>query len=67
MAGLLVVPLIEGKTAFMGYLGKKADSEKKLLNDVFEEGDRYFNSVDLMRLDRDYYVYFSDRIGDAFR
>ena len=42
--GLLMVPRIEGTTAFMGYLGKKADSEKKLLNDVFEVGDRYFNS-----------------------
>ncbi|XP_060586557.1 long-chain fatty acid transport protein 2-like isoform X2 [Ruditapes philippinarum] len=65
--GLMIVPLIEGKTSFQGYRGKKADSEKKLVYDVFTKGDKYFNTGDLMKVDKDYYVYFSDRVGDTFR
>ncbi|KAL4227252.1 hypothetical protein ACF0H5_012698 [Mactra antiquata] len=65
--GLMVVPLIDGKTSFQGYRGKKEDSEKRLLYDVFEKGDKYYNSGDLFRVDKDYYVYFNDRIGDTFR
>ena len=34
---------------------------------MFEKGDKYFNSGDLMKVDKDYYLYFNDRIGDTFR
>ena len=57
-----------------GFLrGKKlyqADSEateKKLLYDVFEEGDCYFNFGDALVQDKEYFLYFYDRLGDTFR
>ena len=51
---------------FSGYADKAA-SEKKILTDVFERGDRWFRTGDLMRQDSDGYFYFVDRIGDTFR
>ncbi|CAB1319073.1 unnamed protein product [Coregonus sp. 'balchen'] len=45
----------------------KANKEKKLLRDVFKEGDVYFNTGDLMLQDHRDFVYFRDRIGDTFR
>jgi fatty-acyl-CoA synthase len=38
-----------------------------VLTDVFEKGDRWFRTGDLMRRDRHGYFYFVDRIGDTFR
>ena len=40
---------------------------KKLLTDVFEAGDVWFRTGDLMKKDADGYIYFVDRIGDTFR
>ncbi|HTQ13066.1 MAG TPA: long-chain-acyl-CoA synthetase [Rhizomicrobium sp.] len=54
-----------GKT-FDGYT-RKADTEKKVLRDVFEKGDAWFRTGDLMRRDAHDYFYFVDRIGDTFR
>jgi len=51
---------------FSGYADKEA-SAKKILTDVFEKGDRWFRTGDLMRQDGDGYFYFVDRIGDTFR
>ncbi|MGV3579182.1 long-chain-acyl-CoA synthetase [Brevundimonas sp.] len=51
---------------FSGYADKAA-SEKKILTDVFQRGDRWFRTGDLMRQDREGYFYFVDRIGDTFR
>ena len=51
---------------FEGYT-KKADSEKKVLRDVFSKGDAWFRTGDLMRRDEHGYFYFVDRIGDTFR
>ncbi|KAK3601065.1 hypothetical protein CHS0354_029291 [Potamilus streckersoni] len=65
--GLLIVPLIPGKTAFDGYKGKKESTEKKILRNVFQDGDIYFDTGDLMRVDNNYYLYFNDRVGDTFR
>jgi len=55
-----------GQQRFEGYTDK-VDTEKKILRDVFEEGDAYFATGDLMRRDPDGYIYFADRIGDTFR
>jgi fatty-acyl-CoA synthase len=51
---------------FEGYVDR-ADSERKILRDVFAPGDAWFRTGDLMRRDRRGYFYFVDRIGDTFR
>ena len=51
---------------FEGYTNEEA-SEQKILRDVFEPGDAWFRTGDLMRRDEDGYFYFVDRIGDTFR
>jgi fatty-acyl-CoA synthase len=51
---------------FEGYTNR-AESDKKLLHDVFKQGDVWFRTGDLMRRDEHGYFYFVDRIGDTFR
>jgi fatty-acyl-CoA synthase len=51
---------------FEGYTNEEA-SEKKILRDVFEPGDAWFRTGDLMRKDEKGYYYFVDRVGDTFR
>ena len=52
---------------FDGYVGKKELTGSKILRNVFKEGDAYFNSGDLLTVDEEHFVYFTDRIGDTFR
>ena len=54
------------RNRFEGYNDEQA-TKKKILRDVFEEGDMWFRTGDLMRKDKDGYIYFVDRIGDTFR
>jgi fatty-acyl-CoA synthase len=56
----------DARTEYSGYVSK-TESEKKVLHDVFEKGDRWFATGDLMKTDADGYFYFIDRIGDTFR
>jgi fatty-acyl-CoA synthase len=57
----------EGSSAsFDGYVSPE-DSDRKVLRDVFEPGDAWMRSGDLMRKDARGYYYFSDRLGDSFR
>lgn len=51
---------------FNGYTDRQA-SERKILRDVFADGDRWFRTGDLMRRDSAGYFYFIDRIGDTYR
>jgi fatty-acyl-CoA synthase len=51
---------------FEGYTSDEASS-RKILRDVFEPGDAWFRTGDLMRRDKQGYFYFVDRIGDTFR
>ncbi len=51
---------------FEGYTNSE-ESEKKILRNVFEPGDAWFRTGDLMRTDEHGYFYFVDRIGDTFR
>ena len=51
---------------FEGYTERR-DSEQKILRNVFEPGDRWFRTGDLMRMDTSGFFYFVDRIGDTFR
>lgn len=56
----------DARHAYSGYADKAA-SERKILRDVFEHGDAWFRTGDLMKQDSDGYFYFVDRIGDTFR
>jgi len=51
---------------FVGYTDKSA-TEKKILTNAFDKGDSWFRSGDLMKIDKEGYLYFIDRIGDTFR
>ena len=51
---------------FEGYTGP-ADTERKILRDVFEAGDAWFRTGDLMRRDEHGFYFFVDRVGDTFR
>ena len=51
---------------FEGYTSS-ADTQKKILRDVFKPGDAWMRSGDLMRLDSQGYFFFIDRLGDTFR
>jgi fatty-acyl-CoA synthase len=51
---------------FEGYTSKEA-TDRKILRDVFEAGDAWFRSGDLLRQDDEGFFYFVDRIGDTFR
>lgn len=51
---------------FEGYTST-AETERKLLRNVFREGDVWFRTGDLVRFDAEDYYYFVDRVGDTYR
>ena len=51
---------------FEGYTNAEA-TEKKILRNVFQQGDAWWSSGDLLRCDEEGYCWFVDRIGDTFR
>lgn len=53
-------------TQFEGYTDAEA-SERKILRDVFADGDRWYRTGDLMKQDAAGFFYFMDRLGDTFR
>jgi acyl-CoA synthetase (AMP-forming)/AMP-acid ligase II len=63
--GILLVH-INPLFSFDGYLDKGA-TQKKVVENVFREGDRYFNSGDLLVQHEGGWVSFADRVGDTFR
>jgi fatty-acyl-CoA synthase len=56
----------ESGLAFEGYTDR-AETERKILRDVFEPGDAWFRTGDLMMRDHRSFYYFVDRVGDTFR
>jgi fatty-acyl-CoA synthase len=68
--GEAIGPLLKDRSnvgsRFEGYTNEEA-SEKKILRHVFDSGDAWFRTGDLMRKDEHGYFYFVDRIGDTFR
>ena len=64
-AGLLIGK-ITARTPFDGYTDP-AKNESCILKDVFEKGDRYFNTGDLVRDIGFRHAQFVDRLGDTFR
>ncbi len=51
---------------FDGY-SERTETEKKSLRNVFEPGDAWMRTGDLMRRDAEGFYHFVDRIGDTFR
>jgi fatty-acyl-CoA synthase len=56
----------DAASRFEGY-SDRAETEKKVLRDVFAPGDAWMRTGDLMRRDADGFYSFVDRIGDTFR
>lgn len=52
---------------FYPYVNDFDSSEKALLKDVFQTGDQYFFSGDLMSLHENDYISYVDRLGDTYR
>ncbi|KAG7255675.1 hypothetical protein CRUP_026138 [Coryphaenoides rupestris] len=63
----LLVGKISKRAPFLGYVRNKHQTERKKLKDVLVKGDVYFNTGDLLKMDRHGFIYFQDRIGDTFR
>jgi fatty-acyl-CoA synthase len=57
---------VDARSEYTGYLDRQA-SDSKVLHDVFERGDVWFATGDLMKMDAEGYLYFVDRVGDTFR
>ncbi|MBF0240168.1 MAG: long-chain-acyl-CoA synthetase [SAR324 cluster bacterium] len=66
--GLLVARIDDKHPAgkFDGYMDPSATASK-ILRDLFKDGDAWFSTGDLMRMDEDGDYWFVDRIGDTFR
>jgi citronellyl-CoA synthetase len=64
-AGLLLGKITD-KSPFHGYTSV-CDTERCILRDVFEPGDAWFNTGDLMRDMGFRHAQFVDRLGDTFR
>lgn len=62
----LLVSALRNADAFDGY-SRREESEKKLLHNVLQEGDVWFNTGDLVRLHARRWLSFEDRMGDTYR
>jgi len=51
---------------YKGYTNEESN-QKKIYRNVFEEGDTYFRSGDLLRIDEHGFFFFVDRAGDTYR
>lgn len=67
-AGMLIgkITSLNPFSKFEGYTNKEA-SKKKILRGVFEPGDKWFVTGDILKRDEDGDYWFVDRVGDTFR
>lgn len=63
--GLLITE-INDKQPFEGYTDQ-AESAKKIFHNVFAQGDRWFNTGDMVINQGFKHIAFADRLGDTFR
>lgn len=63
--GMMIVK-INPTSNFLGYKDKNK-TNKRVLRNVFELDDAYFNTGDLVTFHEDNWVSFADRYGDTFR
>jgi fatty-acyl-CoA synthase len=63
-----LMPHHDGERAgrFEGYADAEA-SNRKVLRNVFKEGDSWYRTGDLMRRDERGFYYFVDRVGETYR
>lgn len=64
--GILVVSKTDPSININDYTDEKA-VEKKVLRNVFKQGDVWFNTGDLFLLNEGLFLSFKDRLGDTFR
>lgn len=64
--GEAIGKITKGSANFEGYTDANATA-RKILRNVFEPGDAWVRSGDLMRQDMQGFFYFVDRVGDTFR
>ena len=63
--GVLLGP-IRKRAEFAGY--RDADATRaKVVRDAFRDGDAFYNTADVFRLDAKNNLFFVDRLGDTFR
>lgn len=62
----LLLAKIDEKSPFDGYTDPQKN-RKVVISDVFEKGDRYFNTGDLVRSIGFGHAQFVDRLGDTYR
>ena len=62
----MVLVQVTPKSDFTGYKSRSA-TEKKIVTNVIEKGDTYFNTGDILKLHEDQWVSFVERSGDTFR
>jgi len=62
----LILNSFHAGAEFEGYTDAR-ESEQKILRNVFADGDAWYRTGDLMRIDDSGFYYFIDRIGDTFR
>jgi citronellyl-CoA synthetase len=63
--GMSLMKIVEIEN-FTKYRNKEK-TKQKIIYDVFEKGDAYFITGDLLQLHDDLWLSFSDRFGDTFR
>ncbi|NLJ71764.1 MAG: long-chain-acyl-CoA synthetase [Syntrophomonadaceae bacterium] len=64
--GLLVCEINE-LNQFAGYVNNPEATAEKILTNLITDGDKYFDSGDLVKLHENDYFSFVDRLGDTFR
>ncbi len=64
--GLLLCEINESNN-FEGYINDTGQGESLILQDVFNPGDRYLNSCDLLQLHQEDYLSFEQKLGPVFR
>lgn len=62
----LLLGRITNRARFDGYHDEQATT-KKIVRDAFKRGDAWFNTGDLLRMDKKRRLFFMDRMGDTFR
>jgi acyl-CoA synthetase (AMP-forming)/AMP-acid ligase II len=62
----LLLGKITNRARFDGYQDEQA-TNKKIVRDAIKKGDAWFNTGDLLRMDKQRRLFFMDRMGDTFR